>query len=47
MCFPHNWEYVGWVNAVKWWGGVSGGIPVDVKIQAKQCTKCGKTKEVV
>ena len=45
MCW-HNYEYIGWVTAYYWYGGVSGGIPIETRVQAKQCTKCGKRKEV-
>lgn len=45
MCW-HNYEYQGWVNVKRWLYGVAGGILVDDCIEAKQCTKCGKLKEI-
>jgi hypothetical protein len=45
MCW-HKYKYIGSIRVRKWLGGVSGGIPVEVTINAKQCTKCGKIKEV-
>lgn len=46
MCW-HKYEYVGWIEAQKWLGGVAGGILIDVMIKAKQCTKCGNVKEIL
>jgi len=45
MCW-HKYEYKGYMRVYKWLLGVVDGIPIEVTIEAKQCTKCGKVKEV-
>lgn len=45
MCW-HRYKYIGIIEVSKWLGGVSGGIPYETTIKAKQCEKCGKIKEV-
>ncbi len=42
----HRYQYVGWVKAYYWLAGVSGGIPIETKVRAKKCTKCGKIKKI-
>lgn len=45
MCW-HNYKYVGWVTAYYWLFGVVGGQAAETEVRAKECTKCGKLKEV-
>ena len=45
MCW-HNYRYIGWTEVQRWLMGVAGGILVDDYIEAKQCIKCGKLKEI-
>jgi len=45
MCW-HRYRYIGKIKAYRWLAGVSGGVPVEVMVKAKQCEKCGKVKEV-
>lgn len=46
MCW-HKYKYIGSIRVSKWLGGVNAGVKYEVSINAKQCTKCGKIKEVV
>jgi len=45
ICF-HKYRYIGVVEAKQWLGGVTGGILVNVLVEAKECIKCGDIKEV-
>jgi hypothetical protein len=45
MCW-HKYEYVGYITAYYWLEGVSGGIPIEYQVRAKECKKCGKVKTI-
>lgn len=45
MCW-HKYIYIGYVDGYYWLAGVTGGIEVPCRFKAKECTKCGKVKEV-
>jgi hypothetical protein len=45
MCF-HDYKYIGRIKTNQWLYGVTGGIATQITIDAKQCKKCGKIKEV-